>query len=79
MVRRRPPLLPSKAAAPRSECSAQYFAPVLKWLVASWNRMPKTDKEVAPHAWAWIGGALMAAAVLAAVIAGYFYFFHAAK
>jgi hypothetical protein len=28
---------------------------------------------------AWIGGALIAAALLAAVIAGYFYFFHTAK
>ena len=28
---------------------------------------------------AWIGGALIAAALLAAGIAGYFYFFHTAK
>jgi len=52
---------------------------VVNWPARRWNRMPKTEKQVAPSAWAWIGGALIAAALLAAVIAGYFYFFHTAK
>jgi hypothetical protein len=37
------------------------------------------EKQEALSARAWIGGALIAAALLAAVIAGYFYFFHTAK
>jgi hypothetical protein len=41
--------------------------------------MSKTDKQVAPHAWAWVGGLIIAAGLIAAAIAGYFYFFHTAK
>jgi hypothetical protein len=41
--------------------------------------MSKTDKQVAPHVWAWVGGLIIAAGLIAAAIAGYFYFFHTAK
>jgi len=37
------------------------------------------EKQEALSARAWIGGALIAAALLAAAIAEYFYFFHTAK
>jgi hypothetical protein len=37
------------------------------------------EKQEPPFVKAWIGGALLAAALLAAGIAGYFYFFHTAK
>jgi hypothetical protein len=37
-----------------------------------------TEKKDAPAAWKWIGGFLIAAAALAALIAGYFYL-HTAK
>jgi hypothetical protein len=37
------------------------------------------EKQEAPSARAWIGGALIAETQLAAVVAGYFYFFHTAK
>lgn len=39
----------------------------------------KTEKQVAPSAWLWIGALMMGAALVAGLIAGYWYFFHAAK
>jgi hypothetical protein len=37
------------------------------------------EKQEPPSARAWIGGVLIGAALLAAAIAGYVYFFHTAK
>jgi hypothetical protein len=40
--------------------------------------MAKTDKDVAPSLWLWVGGFLTLAAIIAAIIGGYVYF-HTAK
>jgi hypothetical protein len=37
------------------------------------------EKQEPPSVRAWIGGALIATALLAAGFTGYFYFFHTAK
>jgi hypothetical protein len=47
----------------------------VSWLVR--RNMP-TEKHEAPSVWKWIGGFLITAAALAALIAGYFYL-HTAK
>jgi hypothetical protein len=35
--------------------------------------MPETEKKYAPSAWIWVGGFLVAVALLAALVAFYFY------